>query len=73
LAISFRLNDPFVDYYFRHPAYNNYPVVGVSWRQANDYASWRTDRVNEYILIREGILKLDNMQMNENNSIQMLI
>lgn len=60
-------NDPFVDYYFRHPAYNYYPVVGVSWRQANDYASWRTDRVNEYILIREGILKLDNMQMNENN------
>ena len=60
-------NDPFVDYYFRHPAYNYYPVVGISWRQANDYASWRTDRVNEYILIREGILKLDNMQMNENN------
>ena len=60
-------NDPFVEYYFRHPAYNFYPVVGVNWRQANDYASWRTDRVNEYILVREGILKLDNMQMNENN------
>ena len=31
-------------------------MVGVSWLQASDYCKWRTDRVNEYILIREGIL-----------------
>ncbi len=49
-------NEPFVDYYYRHPAYNDYPVVGVSWLQANDYCAWRTDRVNEIILIREGLL-----------------
>lgn len=60
-------NDPYVQYYFRHPSYNNYPVVGVSWLQANDYCLWRTDRVNEQILIRRGIQdpKLD--QVNENN------
>ncbi len=52
-------NEPYVEYYFRHPAYKNYPVVGVSWLQANDYCAWRTDRVNEYIMIREGILKMD--------------
>jgi len=52
-------NDPYVEYYFRHPAYNEYPVVGVSWRQAADYALWRTDRVNEKILIDEGILQVD--------------
>jgi sulfatase modifying factor 1 len=52
-------NDPYVEYYFRHPAYNEYPVVGVSWRQAGDYALWRTDRVNEMILIDEGILLPD--------------
>jgi formylglycine-generating enzyme required for sulfatase activity len=40
----------------RHPAYQDYPVVGVSWLQANDYCSWRTDRVNEQILVREGFL-----------------
>ena len=52
-------NDPYVEYYFRHPAYNEYPIVGVSWRQATDYAMWRTDRVNEKILIDEGVLLQD--------------
>jgi gliding motility-associated lipoprotein GldJ len=49
-------NEPYVDYYLRHPAYRDYPVVGVSWLQANDFCTWRTDRVNEFILIREGLL-----------------
>ncbi len=39
-----------VEYYFRHPAYHFYPVVGVNWLQATNYAIWRTDRVNEGIL-----------------------
>jgi sulfatase modifying factor 1 len=52
-------NDPYVEYYLRHPAYNEYPVVGVSWNKARGYALWRTDRVNEMILIDEGILLPD--------------
>lgn len=50
-------NEPFVEYYFRHPAYQDYPVVGVNWLQATDFAAWRTDRVNEYIMDREKIIK----------------
>lgn len=50
-------NEPLVDYYLRHPAYRDYPVVGVSWLQASDYCVWRTDRVNELILIREGLMQ----------------
>ncbi len=50
-------NEPYVEYYLRHPAYRDYPVVGVNWLQASDFCSWRTDRVNEFILIREGILE----------------
>ncbi|MEX0967609.1 MAG: SUMF1/EgtB/PvdO family nonheme iron enzyme, partial [Bacteroidia bacterium] len=60
-------NEPFVRYYFRHPAYQNYPVVGVSWVQAAKYCEWRTDRVNEYILIREKIIEKNPDQMNEEN------
>ncbi len=49
-------NEPYVNYYLRHPAYRDYPVVGVSWLQANDFCKWRTDRVNEQIMVREGFL-----------------
>lgn len=58
--------EKYVDYYLRHPAYRDYPVVGVSWLQANDFCKWRTDRVNEYILIREGILDWNVKQRDEN-------
>jgi formylglycine-generating enzyme len=49
-------NEPMVELYMRHPAYEEYPVVGVSWVQATKYCEWRTDRVNELILMREGII-----------------
>jgi gliding motility-associated lipoprotein GldJ len=60
-------NEPYVDYYFRHPAYDNYPVVGVNWKQANAYAAWRSDRVNEMLLIENGILDFDPNQLNGEN------
>ena len=51
-------NEPMVEIYFRHPSYNDYPVVGVTWVQANDYCAWRTDRVNELMLVEAGIYRL---------------
>ena len=60
-------NEPYVEYYLRHPAYKYYPVVGVNWLQATDFCAWRTDRVNEMILIREGILRENHAQVNEDN------
>lgn len=50
-------NEPDVEYYFRHPAYKHYPVVGVNWLQATNYAAWRTDRVNEQILVDRGYVE----------------
>ena len=61
-------NEPYVENYLRHPAYADYPVVGVSWRQATNYCKWRTDRVNEMILVDMGILEMNvNDQQGENN------
>jgi len=49
-------NDPYVDNYLRHPAFQDYPVVGVTWDQVQDYCQWRTDRMNENILRETGRL-----------------
>ena len=50
-------NELLAESYFRHPSYSDYPVVGVSWNQASEYCKWRTDRVNEKILMDKGVLK----------------
>jgi gliding motility-associated lipoprotein GldJ len=52
-------NETMTNNYLRHPAYAEYPVVGVNWIQAAQYAEWRTDRVNEAMLEREGYLAKD--------------
>lgn len=41
-------NAPYVEYYLLHPAYKDYPVVGVSYEQAINYCKWRTERVKEF-------------------------
>ncbi len=52
-------NETMTNNYLRHPAYAEYPVVGVNWVQAVQFAEWRTDRVNENMLEREGYLAKD--------------
>ena len=52
-------NETMTNNYLRHPAYAEYPVVGVNWIQAVEFSKWRTDRVNENVLEREGYLKRD--------------
>jgi len=49
-------NEPYLENYFTHPAFDQYPVVGVTWEQAMDFCQWRTDRVNELALIRAGVI-----------------
>lgn len=48
-------NEVMTNNYLRHPAYADYPVVGVSWIQAVEFSNWRTDRVNEMVLETAGI------------------
>ena len=66
-------NEVFVDNYLRHPAYNYYPVVGVNWIQATKYADWRTDRVNEKILMDYGILRDDIYKMKKDGGTEAII
>ena len=52
-------NEVMTENYLRHPGYGEYPVVGVSWIQAVEFANWRSDRVNEFYLEKAGYLKRD--------------
>lgn len=47
-------NDPYVDHYLRYPGFRYFPVVGVSWAQANNYSEWRTTAVNQKLLEDSG-------------------
>jgi hypothetical protein len=48
--------------YFRDPMYQNYPVVGITQEQANAFSQWRSDRVFEFLLIKNGVLDFDVTQ-----------
>lgn len=57
----------FAESYFRSPEFDYYPVVGVSWTQANRYCEWLTDRANEKALMKAGIIAKD-FYINESNN-----
>lgn len=46
---AYSYNEPMAKQYFSHPAFGNYPVVGVSWKQATAFAEWRTHYLNSYL------------------------
>ena len=58
-------SEDMINNYLRHPAFGDYPVVGVSWIQAYEFSQWRSDRYQELILEREGYItkgsKLDSV------------
>lgn len=45
---SYSYNEPMHNDYFWHDAYSDYPVVGVSWKQAKAFSAWRTLYKNSY-------------------------
>lgn len=45
---NYSYNEPMHNDYFSHTAYDDYPVVGVTWGQAKAFANWRTKYLNDY-------------------------
>lgn len=45
---GYSYNEPMTRNYFNHPAFDDYPVVGVDWQQAKAFCNWRTQLWNEY-------------------------
>ncbi len=45
---TYSYNEPMTRSYYSHPAYDDYPVVGVTWEQANAFAYWRTTLWNNF-------------------------
>ena len=46
---AYSMNEDYTRSYFSSPAYDNYPVVGVSWRQARAFCAWRSTMLNNYL------------------------
>src|SRR6478736_6681037 len=44
-----KIDEPMTKRYFSHPAFGNYPVVGVNWNQATVFCEWRTNYLNAYL------------------------
>ena len=53
--------EPYTNHYFSHPAFDQYPVVGVDLDQAKHFSNWRTEQAAEALLRSKGLIKpMDN-------------
>ena len=50
------MGDPMLEYYFDHPAFDDFPVVGIKWTQATLFCQWRTMHLNRYRVVEQGLV-----------------
>jgi len=56
---TYSFNEPMTNMYFWHPAYDDYPVVGVTWKQARAFCIWRTQLFNSFLMTNGGTFVQD--------------
>ena len=59
---TYSYNEPMTRHYFWHPAYDGYPVVGVTWKQATAFSVWRTKFMNDWRSML-GEISIDNFRL----------
>jgi len=60
---NYSYNDPMHQDYFSHQSYGNYPVVGVSWGQANAFCNWRTKKKNDYLSAKKNTTQVPDFRL----------
>ncbi|HEY8400137.1 MAG TPA: gliding motility lipoprotein GldK [Cytophagaceae bacterium] len=59
---SHHMGDPMMEYYYAHPAFDEYPVVGVDWFAAKYFCEWRTKHMNDW-RASQGLWKMPNFRL----------
>jgi gliding motility-associated lipoprotein GldK len=56
---TYSYNEPMAKKYFSHPAFSNYPVVGVTWKQATAFCQWRSSKFNTFLESKKKMTESD--------------